>query len=115
MLARHFAYKDPAYNKLITSMEMAQEAEDMKKYRKFSDQLDTIAKTYSKFEKYTIPGAHRAVYKSEGGIPHLDQNYTIFGEVVKGMDIVDAIAKVKTNDRDRPVEDVRIISAKVLE
>ncbi|MDH3697934.1 MAG: peptidylprolyl isomerase [Flavobacteriaceae bacterium] len=115
MLARHFAYKDPAYDDLTASLEKAQDAEDMKKIRKFSDQLDTIAKTYSKFEKYTIPDAHRAAYKSEGGIPHLDQNYTIFGEVINGMEIVDAIVKVKTNNRDRPVDDVRIISARILE
>ena len=115
MLARHFAYKDPAYSELVASMEKAQEAEDMKNFRKFSGQLDTIAKTYTKFEKYSIPEAHRAVYKTLGGIPHLDQNYTIYGQVVKGMDIVDAIAKVETNNRDRPKEDVRIISARVLD
>jgi peptidyl-prolyl cis-trans isomerase B (cyclophilin B) len=115
MLGRHFAYKDPAYSELTSSMEKAQEAENMKKYRKFSDQLDTIAKTYTEYEKYTLPEAHRTVYKSEGGIPHLDQNYTIFGEVVKGMEIVDAIAKVETNNSDRPVEDVRIISARIMD
>ncbi len=115
MLARHFAYQDAAYNELIASMEKAQEADDMKKYRKFSEQLDTIAKTYTNFNKYTVPETHRAVYKTEGGIPHLDQNYTIFGEIVQGMDIVDAIAKVKTNKRDRPVTDVRIISARIID
>ena len=63
---------------------------------------------------YKIPEEHRQVYKALGGAAHLDQNYTVFGEVVKGMDVVDAIASVKTDSLDRPLEDVRIISAKLI-
>ena len=58
-----------------------------------------------------IPVAYREMYKTIGGVPHLDQGYTVYGEVVKGLDIVDKIAAVKTSrgqDRDRPLEDVRI-------
>ena len=61
-----------------------------------------------------IPAAYREAYKTIGGIPHLDQNYTVYGEVVKGLDVVDKIAAVETskgNDRDRPLEDIRIIKA----
>ncbi len=64
-----------------------------------------------------IPPAQREVYKSIGGTPHLDQNYTVFGEVVKGLDVVDLIAAVKTSrgrDRDRPLEDVMIINARLV-
>ena len=43
-----------------------------------------------------------------------DRSYTVFGEVVKGMDVVDRIEKVETDGRDRPKEDVRIISMKVV-
>ncbi len=63
---------------------------------------------------YKIPEEHRQVYKTLGGAAHLDQNYTVFGEVVKGMDVVDKIAAVKTDSLDRPVNDVRIISAKLI-
>lgn len=55
-----------------------------------------------------IPAAQRQVYKSIGGTPHLDQNYTVYGEVVKGLEMIDAIAAVKTAPGDRPLEDVKM-------
>jgi cyclophilin family peptidyl-prolyl cis-trans isomerase len=63
-----------------------------------------------------IPDAHRQAYKTIGGVPHLDQTYTVFGEVVNGIDIVDKIAAVKTaqTPRDRPVENVAIIKTKLV-
>lgn len=56
----------------------------------------------------------REAYTSVGGTPHLDGAYTVYGEVIEGMDVVDAIQKVETGAADRPVEDVRIISMKVV-
>ena len=53
-------------------------------------------------------------YKRVGGSPHLDGQYTVFGEVIEGLDVVDRIQRVFTDDYDRPVDDVRIISATVL-
>jgi len=56
----------------------------------------------------------REEYKTIGGTPHLDGEYTVFGEVVEGMDVVESISKVKTGRNDRPVEDVKVIKAEVL-
>lgn len=53
-----------------------------------------------------IPYTQRKVYQEIGGTPHLDQNYSVFGEVVKGLDMIDAIAAVKTSASDRPIEDI---------
>ena len=53
----------------------------------------------------------REVYKTIGGTPHLDGQYTVFGEVVSGLDVVDAIQQVATDENDRPLEDVRIMRA----
>jgi cyclophilin family peptidyl-prolyl cis-trans isomerase len=64
-----------------------------------------------------IPVAQREVYKTIGGIPHLDQGYTVYGEVVKGLDVIDKIAAVTTSkgaDRNRPIENVRILEVKLI-
>ncbi len=53
----------------------------------------------------------REVYKTVGGTPHLDGQYTVFGEVVSGLDVVDAIQHVPTDENDRPLTDVRILKA----
>ena len=54
-------------------------------------------------------------YTTIGGTPHLDGQYTVFGEVVDGLDVVDRIQNAETNANDRPVKDIRIISATLLE
>jgi len=50
----------------------------------------------------------RKVYTTVGGTPHLDGNYTVFGYVINGIETVDAIASVKTNEQDRPLENERM-------
>lgn len=64
-----------------------------------------IAKKYSAEQK--------EFYRTIGGTPHLDNNYTVFGELVKGFDVLDKIAAVETSGGDRPVKDVRIISVRI--
>jgi len=82
----------------------------------FTDaELDNLEKT--RLGGVKIPADQREVYKTIGGIPHLDRNYTVFGQVVKGIETIDKIAAVATSkgaDRDRPLSDVRIIKAKLV-
>ncbi|MFD0795074.1 peptidylprolyl isomerase [Mucilaginibacter litoreus] len=66
--------------------------------------LDTLENTRLKGRK--IPAWQREIYTSVGGAPHLDQGYTVYGEVVSGIDMVDRIAAVKRDERDRPLQDV---------
>ena len=84
--------------------------------RKFTDgALDTLE--IRRLGGRKIPADQSEVYKTIGGTPHLDQNYTVFGEVVSGLDVVDKIAATPTSkdeDRDRPLEDVRIMKAKLI-
>jgi len=62
--------------------------------------LDTLEMTRLKGRK--IPTWQRDIYTTVGGSPHLDQNYTVYGEVVSGIDMVDRIAAVKKDKNDRP-------------
>lgn len=55
------------------------------------------------------------VYRSQGGTPHLDGQYTVFGEVTSGLKVIKKMQAVRTDRNDRPLEDVRIIKARVLE
>ncbi len=79
--------------------------------RVWSDgELDMIEQRYVKH----FTDDQRNVYRTKGGAPHLDGDYTVYGEVVEGMDVVDKIAAAKRDRFDRPLEDIKIISAKVI-
>lgn len=63
---------------------------------------------------YKIPEEQRNVYKTIGGTPRLDVTYTVFGEVIEGLDIVDKIASVTTDSNDKPVSNIKIIKMKIV-
>jgi cyclophilin family peptidyl-prolyl cis-trans isomerase len=73
-------------------------------------QLDQFEKRMGK----TFTTKERDTYATIGGTPHLDNQYTVFGEVVEGLGVVDKIAAVETAPGDRPVEDVKIIKMTIV-
>jgi cyclophilin family peptidyl-prolyl cis-trans isomerase len=115
MLTSHYAINDPGNKALIDSVQFFLAQKDTLSAQAMTVKLNQNLANYSKFERYQIPDAHREVYKSLGGTPHLDQNYTVFGEVISGLEVVDAIAAVETNKQDRPLKEVRILSMRILE
>lgn len=64
-------------------------------------------------EPFKYTEEQRTMYKTFGGTPHLDGQYTVFGEVVEGFDVLQKISEVKTSRGDRPVEDIRILKVKL--
>lgn len=67
-----------------------------------------VDEEYGKTTHYIFPEAHKTLYKTIGGTPHLDTNYTIFGEVIEGLNVIDKIAAVSKNKDDRPLIDIRM-------
>ena len=64
-------------------------------------------------EELVLSEEQKKAYTTVGGTPHLDGQYTVYGEVIEGLNVLDKIAAVKTNERDRPLEDVVINSVVV--
>ena len=57
----------------------------------------------------SLPDSHRQAYKTSGGTPFLDMNYTVFGEVEKGLEVVDKIASTAKDQNNRPLNDIRMM------
>lgn len=75
--------------------------------KKFTDAgLDSVETFRLKGRK--LPLSHREVYKTMGGTPHLDMNYTVFGDVESGLEVVDKIAGTVRDSSNRPLTDIRM-------
>lgn len=90
-----------------------QAAQDTGGLMRINDELS--AETRNQFEgvKLTLSDEQRKVYTTLGGAPNLDGEYTVFGEVIEGMEVVDKIARLETDDNFRPLQDVVIYKIEI--
>jgi len=80
---------------------------------KLNDSLNKIVASLvpvviSKDEQFQFTEQQRLAYSGIGGTPHLDANYTVFGEIYEGLEVIDKIATSETDGRDRPIQDVKM-------
>ncbi|REG90631.1 peptidylprolyl isomerase [Algoriphagus antarcticus] len=118
MLAYNHVINDPANKQTFAKYQeivKIRDSNNEEAIKQLKNQLDSLAEIeHERMIPYSYPEAHKEAYKTIGGAAHLDQNYTVFGEVISGMDIVDKIAKSETNDRDRPLDDILILSSTLI-
>lgn len=119
MLAYNQVINDPANNSTFSKYQELAKNRDSREgdaNKELKSQLDSLAEIkLLNMTPYQYPESHREAYKTVGGASHLDQNYTVFGEVISGMDIVDKIAATKTSNRDRPLENILILSTRLID
>lgn len=109
--------KQEIFNKLVEehrdSVMAMRRNRDQAGLQKLQEELVAITEQKAAENPAKMTPEQRQAYSTIGGTPHLDGSYTVFGEVIEGMDVVDKIQNVETGAADRPVEDVKIIKMSI--
>lgn len=79
-----------------------------------SKQTDQELESFSRSKGFEYSDAQKKLYKELGGYPFLDGEYTVFGEVVEGLEVIDKIATVAVDPNRRPIEDIKITKIEIL-
>lgn len=99
------------YKDSIMSMRKARNVEGL---QRLQDELAAKTRAEAEAHPFAFTPEQREAYTTVGGSPHLDDAYTVYGEVVSGMDVVEKIEKTPTGPGDKPIDDIRILSMKVI-
>lgn len=109
-----YSYFDSLANKNMDKIRQMQQAGDNNGLKTLQEELIAQARAMADKNYSTMPEDVAKAYETVGGTPFLDGQYTVFGEVLQGMDVVEKIEKAKTDRSDRPEKDIRILSAEVV-
>lgn len=113
---REGAIFDSLAQKHMKEIYKLRKAQDNMGLLELQDKLEAEAhELYKKEEPFKFTPQQIAAYTTVGGAPHLDGAYTIFGEVTEGMSVVELIEGAKTGRADRPVQNIRILKASIVE
>lgn len=113
MMAEQQAFQRMAAERKAEIMQLRRNR-DREGLMALQEQLAAMAKAEAK-NAGGLSEAQREAYTTVGGVPHLDGQYTVFGEVIEGLDVVERIQQVETRPGDRPKADIRILSTEVVE
>ncbi|MBR6491744.1 MAG: peptidylprolyl isomerase [Bacteroidales bacterium] len=99
----------PENSQYLQQLIDAQHANDQKAYSDVISEIEPIIMNeHKKDSSWMLTPEQIEIYKTVGGTPFLDTQYTVFGEVIEGLDVIDKIAAVQTDRSDRPVKDVKM-------
>ena len=113
---REGAIFDSLAQKHMKEIYKLRKAQDHAGLLDLQEKLETQAhELYKQEEPFKFTPQQIAAYTTVGGAPHLDGAYTIFGEVTEGMNVVELIEGAKTGRADRPVQNIRIVKASIVE
>lgn len=110
--------KEEVFGKLVRANKDAfvklSAALDTTAIKVLQDSLIDLTEKELKQYPFEMTPEQKKAYCSVGGSPHLDGNYTVFGEIIEGLDVLDKIQQVETSEFDRPVKDIHIIKISIL-
>jgi len=105
----------PENKDMMPSLENCRKNSDKEGFDKIVEKItNDLNADFKKLDSMKYTPIQRNDYLQKGGSPHLDNDYTVFGEVIEGLDVIEKISVLPTDSNDRPINDVVILSIKIL-